>query len=457
MTEFDNIVLVVADTLSAFHMGCFGYERDTTPFLDELADENFLCRFAYSSSSWTVPSHASIFSGEEPQEHDCVHGSLSFESDSFVEDLKEEGYSTLGISANHLVSEDLGFDRGFDTLVSGGVDVKMRGMGFKDLQKMHSRLDDVGGRKDKAKSIIEKSVRSRSLSPIFQGLNYFSKDSDERVSEFPLDIVKNEVDKNEKNFVFINYLDPHIPYEPPVYIAEKWVENPEKAISEHKDWLDENDFKWNKTPENEDDVRGLYDAEIRYMDSKVEELYKYFQENFENTLFIFTSDHGENIGDYGLFAHQCGVWEKLIRVPLIIAGDSIESGEKVQNVSLSELGELIRGEKDVDKLGSDRVFAEYNPILNSSGIDEDEYSGSDIEYAKNRSRCMVDAREGIVLNSDIPNYGFEAEEKGFTTENKFSQVSDLRRDVKDHFSDGSDLSSDVEDKVKDNLEKLGYI
>ena len=374
-----------------------------------------------------------------------------------MEDLKEEGYSTLGISANHLVSEDLGFDRGFDALVSGGVDVRMRGMGFEDLQKIHSSLEYVGGRKDKAKSIIEKSVRSKSLSPIFQGLKYFSKDSDERVSEFPLEIVKNEVDNDDKNFVFINYLDPHLPYEPPVDIAEKWVKDPEKAISEHKDWLDKNDFMWNKTPENEEDVRGLYDSEIRYIDSKVEEIYEYFQENFENTLFIFTSDHGENIGDYGLFAHQCGVWEKLIRVPLIIAADGVESGEKVQNVSLRELGDLIKGEKDVGDLGNKTVSAEYYPKINSSDRAEEDYSEENLNYVKNHSRCLIRDKKGIVLNSDVPNYGFEAEEKGFSTENKFSKVSNLRGDVEDHFNENSDVSGDVEDKVKDNLEKLGYI
>lgn len=456
MTEYDNIVLVVADTLSAFHMGCYSYERNTTPFLDSLAEDNLMFRFAYSNSSWTVPSHASMFSGELATEHGSVHGNLDFTSDSFVEDIKEEGFNTIGASCNHLISEDLGFDRGFDTLVSGGVDVKMRGMGFENLQALNSSIGG-GSTKEKGLELFKKSITNFDPLPLFEGLRYQLSDKPERPAEYMVDLVKREIEEEDKNFVFLNYTDPHLPYNPPDKYAKIWLDDAVSLRDQHvKDFRENNEdrFKWNKEPENPEVLTSLYDAELRYLDDKIRELYTHLDEKLENMLFIFVSDHGENIGDYGLQAHQCGVWEKLIRVPLIVAGEGLD-GEVEGNFSLKDIQKIIFGEEQPENLTSEKVHAHYRPVIGSSDSSEEDYLEEDLPYALNASNCVVSKRKGFIENSQIEDFGFKARKKGFSEENILTQVEQLQEHLIRFDEDKEGKSLD--EKVKENLEDLGYI
>jgi arylsulfatase A-like enzyme len=133
-----DIVLVVADTLSAFNMGCYGYDKNTTPFLDSLVEENFIVKYGYSNAPWTVPSHASLFTGDLPCDHGTTSQSVSFDSVSLAEKMKEEGYDTVGITNNPLISPEIGFDRGFDEFLFGE-DIGIKG---KDLGALNHILEE---------------------------------------------------------------------------------------------------------------------------------------------------------------------------------------------------------------------------------------------------------------------------------------------------------------------------
>lgn len=83
----DKVVFVVLDSLSAFNMGCYGHDRETTPFLDSLSEDNILFNYAYSNAPWTAPSHTSIFSGQIPSDHGTNSMNMQFQQKSFVEEL----------------------------------------------------------------------------------------------------------------------------------------------------------------------------------------------------------------------------------------------------------------------------------------------------------------------------------------------------------------------------------
>ncbi|MFB6213218.1 MAG: sulfatase-like hydrolase/transferase [Candidatus Nanohaloarchaea archaeon] len=434
--EGKNIVLVVADTLSAFHLPFHGHERETAPFLSGLSEEYTYVEYGYANAPWTVPAHASMFSGELPRDHGTTSRSMRFTEDSFVEELSREGCFTLGVSTNSLLNDTLGFDRGFDSYVSSKEGVVFRNRGWDALEQ--ARDSDAEGL-EKYLEFGKKALRERSPRSFVRGLKYFFSGSkfggpDSLFEDFGAKdangLVLDELEGKDDFFAFVNYMEVHSPWVPPREFADKYVDDYESAVEvplEMDFWSET--FQEGVDEEKVDVCRDLYDASIRYLDSCIEELYNSVMEKDGDTVFIITSDHGELIGDYGWWNHQFGIWEKLLRVPIIIAGDGVPDTVIEENVSLRELHDLILGEKEIDELGSDRVFAEYHGaeafILDFSDRSRDEFPGEAGPFLENESRCVIEGRKGLIRNSEFPDFTFEAGEKGFSEEDAGLELPDL--------------------------------
>ena len=123
-----NIVLITIDTLRADHLSCYGYKRNTSPNIDKIAEKGIIFTNVIAPSSWTAPSMVSLFTSTYPINHGVIH---SFESErgkkgyfkqevfsseltTLTEILKQNGYTTFGVSSNHHLTEVSGFARGFD-------------------------------------------------------------------------------------------------------------------------------------------------------------------------------------------------------------------------------------------------------------------------------------------------------------------------------------------------------
>ena len=106
-----NVVLIVMDTVRADHLSCYGYHRDTSPNIDQIASEGILYRHTYSSSPWTLPAHASLFSGLYPSRHAAHHEHQFLDSAviTWAEILEKHGYRTGGFSMNPHISREKGF------------------------------------------------------------------------------------------------------------------------------------------------------------------------------------------------------------------------------------------------------------------------------------------------------------------------------------------------------------
>src|SRR3972149_8651863 len=114
-----NIIIIILDTARAQSFSCYGYKRKTTPNIDRIAQGAVLFENAISPSPWTLPAHASIFTGMYPSRHGCHerHKFLNRNLPTLPEILKNIGYRTIGISNNSWISKNFGFDRGFDSFI----------------------------------------------------------------------------------------------------------------------------------------------------------------------------------------------------------------------------------------------------------------------------------------------------------------------------------------------------
>ncbi|MDY6766078.1 MAG: sulfatase-like hydrolase/transferase, partial [Candidatus Nanohaloarchaea archaeon] len=352
-----NIVLIVADALSAFHLPCYGYDRDTAPFLTELAEDNTFYRYAYANAPWTLPSHASLFTGDLPSEHGCTTENIYFEADSVVEDLQEE-YTTVGFSNNPLLASQ-GFDRGFDEFAGGKV-IPLAYHGYDAFETVLRREQDgqYDGKQEKYTDFLQEVVRQRDLGSLAAAARFLYRTKlrgDDRFS-FLTDsgaaatnhLVQEELEDVDGDFfLFINYMEPHEPYSPPDDLKGRWVDQ----VGGAEQWYREQGFL--AKPDNidtsipadmQDAIRGFYDAEVHHLDRKIRELHEYITGEFDDTVFIITADHGENLNHNDLFGHHYGAWERLLRVPLIVAGEHIPDRTIDEPVPLQNIPGLLRGE-----------------------------------------------------------------------------------------------------------------
>jgi arylsulfatase A-like enzyme len=131
--------------------------------------------------------------------------------------------------------------------------------------------------------------------------------------------------KKDPFFIFINFMEPHLPYEPPMGYAQKYIRDgiTEEEIKKYSPNIYDIKTlvkKRERGPKELEVINSLYDGEINYLDEKIGELFHQFKDlNLaDETLFIITSDHGENLGEHGLVGHAYGLYETLLKVPLIL-------------------------------------------------------------------------------------------------------------------------------------------
>jgi arylsulfatase len=258
-----NLVLISVDCLRADHMGAYGYGRDTTPRIDELAADGVVFESGSATSSWTLPSHVSMLTGLLPSSHGVVDrwkkigGSLRF----LPAMLDEAGYAVNGVASWIFVSHIYGFDRGYD---------------------VYRSLDESDGGE---------------------------------VIDVALELTRRAEGRSQ--FLFLHLFDPHWPYIPPDEFLEKFGPRP-KDIS---DLLDK--VILGHPPENAleiEQVINLYDAEVAYVDREVGRLFDELKARgiYEESLIILTGDHGEAFFEHDHWAHNVTLHQEVVHVPLIV-------------------------------------------------------------------------------------------------------------------------------------------
>jgi arylsulfatase A-like enzyme len=331
-----NILLVVMDTVRADALGLHGYHRDTSPNLTRLARKGVRFEQAIAPATWTLPSHASIFTGRWPDE---LSVGLDFPLDStfptLAEYLSARGYATAGFAANtYFCNRWYGIDRGFvhyeDYIVAPLEVLRSSALGYLIAKRASSACDAV-------------CRRTRWRFRQDWGADSERKDAN-RINRDALAWLASR-DLNRPYFVFLNYLDAHDPYVLPHDSTRHFGAKSESPAEDVllRDWLGRD--KRDITTRQLTLARDAYDDCIAYLDGKLGELFQRLEQRglLENTVVIVTSDHGEHFGEHGLYGHRGSVYQAVSHVPLIVFGHAtIAAGTVVHEpVSLRNLPATI--------------------------------------------------------------------------------------------------------------------
>lgn len=318
-TGLPNVVLIVLDTTRRDRLGCYGNEDGLTPALDGVAREGVVYEDAYSTAPWTTPSHASMLTGLFPSTHGCSNEHHLWLEDAFVtlpEMLHELGYQTVSFNSNYLLERSTsnvlqGFDARYQLEGSHTVD-HMTLANAARLVGFPARWADKGG--------------------------------GEAVLALKTWLAKRH-DPSRPAFFFINLLDAHEPYQPP--LSERRAGLPDDVAFSEAARFGRDFSTISAHFQGLDDARSrriaaaLYDGGIRYQDRMLAELLGLIagRVDLDNTLLIITADHGENLGAARRWGHQFALNDDLIHVPLIIRyPGAAYAGERVgglcQNIDL---------------------------------------------------------------------------------------------------------------------------
>ncbi len=347
-----NVLLITLDTTRSDHLSCYGYERKTTPNIDNFAEESVFFKNALSVIPLTGPSHLSIMTGLHPGSHQVFANAVpvSKKFATMAEILRKDGYETGAFVSVWLVNPSIGFDQGFD-FFSGIKELKEQGADDSDMPNERRRISRPRGRE---------AIRS----------------GDETV-----DIALNWLEKNRgrKFFAWVHLYDPHSPYAPPDEYGKIYnpdyqaylnsIRNPDferEAFADHPDPVNpggnkpadrpqkslsrlfenllgiESEYKLpgRYTPELVNQMIAAYDAEILFMDEQVERIFRFLIENgiYENTIIIIAGDHGEILYENkNYFGHHKYLYNGSLNIPLImkfpdVAPKTVE--ETITNVDI---------------------------------------------------------------------------------------------------------------------------
>ena len=257
-----NLVLISVDCLRADHVSTYGYARNTTPNIDRFGTEGVVFPNATSVSSWTLPTHMSMMTGLMPSLHGVSQKyKLSSSVPYLPEILADNGYQTFGVAAGDYVSQEWGFERGFD------------------VYRMLIRR--------RASEIVDEA----------------------------LELVRGT--RSAKKFLFVHLFDAHWPYVPPRGFLDRFDERPpdiSDILTKVRDGVPPSG------PEEIHQLVNLYDGEIAYLDQELGRFFAGLKEAgiYRRSLIILTADHGESFYEHNAWEHMSSLFEEVTHIPLIV-------------------------------------------------------------------------------------------------------------------------------------------
>lgn len=456
-----NVLFVVWDTARAWTVHQM-LQTGSLPWLQRLASEGVRFERAISQSPWTLPSHASMFTGQYPGDHGTDADSPTFEPSTppLAERLSNAGYLTAGISGNPWVSPEFGFDRGFDDF-SMGWDLFWNGTDLTGARGADSLPEAI--RTLMAEMSLGSAPKTM-LNAVYNRYLHGRRDDGARMTtRRSVRWLQRYASTDRPFFLFLNYIEPHLKYEPPPGVRDRFL--PEFVSERRLAEINQDPWRYVTGVESMDDedfdlLESLYRAEIAYVDRHLGRLYRCLEDNdlLENTLVILVSDHGENIGDHGLMDHQYGVYNTLTHVPLVIrpptgtcAGEPGVEGESVQDVvELRNLSATIveatlgpdpaKRDPGSSVMGSDatrgHAVSEYLVPQPAVSTLEEQYDVDDLSHLDRIYRALWDGEWKLVEVSTGDH-----------------ELYDVREDP----HEGTDLADDRPDVAMEMVERLTAI
>jgi arylsulfatase A-like enzyme len=342
--EFPNVLLVILDTVAADHLDLYGYPRPTSTTLRELAQRGITFTAARSTCSWTLPSHATMFTGRWL--HELSVGWLNPLDDAqptLAEYLGYRGYATAGFIANTaFCASDTGLARGFTHYDDF---IFPRCTAFKSAVLVNHFLSLFG----RILPIIDERPSLAWLRPAVQAFwrsFVFDRKPAATVNAQLFDWLAKRSQANRPFFAFLNYYDAHTPYKLPTPAVYRFGSAPkdERQRELITRWGDLD--KTRVSPNDLPFVVDSYDDCIADLDEQIGRLVDKLKKQgiLDHTWLIVASDHGESFGEHpGVFCHGSSLYQTEIHVPLIIVppGGRATPAIVTETVSLRDLAATI--------------------------------------------------------------------------------------------------------------------
>ena len=308
-----NILLITMDTVRADHLSVYGYQRDTTPYLRKFAQEATVYSHAIATDGFTLPTHASIFTGLYPTWHraDVTPGhpygaALASGTQTLARVLGAHGYWTAEAVANYgFLGQGLGLDQGFEFIEANWA------VHLSDADRPFYLREGV------------RRLLSFAVDPA-DFRQYHARASDIDRQAFSL-LGQSRV-RRRPFFLFLNYMDAHAPYLPQKQFRARFSASEGGlepiAADDYMDTRDEvNEGKRVLDESQKRYLTSQYDGGIAAIDEGIGNLLKRLRELdlYNNTLIIVTSDHGEALGEHDRMEHGMGsVYQDQVHIPLLV-------------------------------------------------------------------------------------------------------------------------------------------
>ncbi len=338
-----DIIFIVLDTQRADRLGCYGHTRAITPNLDQFAAEGVLFEQAISPAQWTIPSHASMFTGLYPTAHQVTQSSqsLSGERPHLAELLRDSGYQTVAFCNNPLVGIlNNGFKRGFQAFYNYGGAIPSMPSDSTTLPRPLRRLVETYTQFLRRISYPIQNFFGQSdlafrlslnawFTPIWSRVANFKGQNERSVRDVTHYLQTREEKGGERPlFLFLNLMETHFPFTPPAKFIDRlapYLLGSKEARTIMRRWNREA-YRWaaplaEPMGELESQVlNDLYDAEVAYQDAYLGQLLALLKQraNAANTLTIIVADHGDGLGDHDFVGHAFVAYQELLHVPLLM-------------------------------------------------------------------------------------------------------------------------------------------
>jgi arylsulfatase A-like enzyme len=324
-----NVLLITMDTVRADHLSAYGYRLDTSPNLKELANHATVFGRAISPSDYTLPSHASIFTGKYPSWHGAypmapdhpLGQPLPQNSTTLARIMATNGYWSAGVFANSgFLGVRNGMNQGFDVWANN-TPVILNNQEYRfylrnNAARLIARIVDTN---DFNASLMRASDVNRQVNRLL------------------------DKTKGRPFFFFVNYMDAHVPYAPPRPFSHRFAKQP--LIMDSTEYADlskaVNQQHQPLRASKRDEMVAQYDSGIAYLDAEIGKLLARLRQSglYDNTLILITSDHGDAFVDHNLLGHGVtAVYQEQVHVPLIVKYPGQHDGQRSEEwVSLVDI------------------------------------------------------------------------------------------------------------------------
>ena len=400
-----NVLIITFDTTRADHIAAYGNDAAHTPTLDQLASDGVLYERALTSIPITLPSHSSIMTGKVP----FVHGvrdnglfKLAEKQKTLAEILKDNGYNTAAAIGSFPLTSQFGINQGFDYF----------------NEHITQKFEDLFG---------ERTIPKDRL--------FF----DERKAAEVNDAIMPWIENNAQSpfFVWLHYFDPHHPHEPPA-------------------------------PYNQSFIHDLYLGEIAYADESLGNIIAQLKRLnvYDNTLIVFTSDHGEGLGEHNESTHSLLIYNGTLHVPLIVKYPQ----QQYANTKISSWVGLVDILPSIlNKLGivvPDGTQGQVLPVIDATDTSREIYAetlsprfsrgwGEQRGLVKNGYKYIYGPQKELYnINSDPKEVHNLIKEKPLLAD---SMKSDLQNYIDEYQDSESHSSIDIDADTLNILRGLGYV